>query len=224
MQVILWVAAIVNIPRYAGAFIYADLAEVPDWLSDWMNWANLVSGIAMGIVEAGAIALIMDGLRQTSLWSKTGLAGMNWKWIANLIFGLGMMIIAIFILVPFMNARMNAQQMREILPSPFLQAAWNLFIVLAPIFIIAGASFAQTDLVGRKFVEEKPENAGNSSQVTGSLPQDWRKMTKEQKKKLAGKLRSNPPQGKREVQEEYGVSEKTADNWYNNLVREGFLQ
>src|SRR5688572_30107027 len=92
-RVIIWVAAIVNIPRYAGAFMYADVAEAPKWLSDALNIANLISGVSMGIIEAISIAFIMDGLRQTSMWAKSGLFGINWKWIANLIFGVGMMVI-----------------------------------------------------------------------------------------------------------------------------------
>ncbi len=223
-RILIWAAAIVNIPRYAGAFIYADLAVTPPWLSNVLNIANMVSGVMMGIIEAIAIALIMDGLRSSSMWSKSGLFGINWRWVVNLLFGMGMMVIAIFILVPFMNARMNDQQMREILPTPTLQAGWNLFVVLAPIFIIAGASFSQTDFVNSKKGEGKGKGSETSGEDAENFPKDWRKMTKDQKRKLAAILRKKGIiEGKKQIQTDYNVHEKTADNWTNNLKKEGFL-
>jgi len=222
-RLILWLAALVNIPRYAGAFIYADLSKTPIWLSDGLNYANMIGGVAMGIIEAISIAFIMDGLRQTSMWSAKGLFGINWKWFTNLFFGVGMMSIAVIILVPFMMARMNGEQMNKILLTPLEQGGWNLFVVLAPIFIIAGASFSQSDFVHSNKDEPKSKGSESQAQVTSDLPKDWRKMTKDHKRKLAGMLRKNVPDGKKQIQAELGVSEKTADNYYNNLKREGYL-
>jgi hypothetical protein len=220
-RIILWTAAIVNIPRYAGAFIYADIAEAPKWLSDALNAANMVGGVAMGIIEAISIAFIMDGLRHTSLWSKSGILGVNWRWFVNLFFGMGMMLLAVLILVPFMNARMNGLQMREVLPNMWWQGGWNLFVVLAPIFIIAGASFSQSDFVHGNKSEGKPGGTETYGELAEDFPKDWRKMTKEHKKQLARVLRKSG--GKKIVQDELGVSEKTADNYTAWLKREGLL-
>ncbi len=221
---LIWVAAFVNAPRYAGAFMYSDVQNVPPVVMQLLEWANITAGLAMGLLEVVSMALLMDSLRRTPFsitWKVKGKPDRriwNIRWFITAFWGIGLIVLAPLILVPYMDARSTSQSMHELMlefltPENYLSglSAWNLFVVLAPIFVIGGASFAQVSITH----QETLESSQKVSEISGKFPKDWRQLTPEQKK-ILGKMTDE------KIAEQTGLTVRGAQNWVKDLKKEGY--
>jgi hypothetical protein len=141
--VLLYSAVAVGAPRWAGAFLAADVGVVSDAVSGWLNVFNVLSGIAMAPLEVLTIMYMLDALRRGKMVVKAkDKTRINWKWWGVLLFVIGLFVLTPCILAPFIMSRMNATGMAGILTTGTLQLLWSVFVVFAPIFMVGGVAFA----------------------------------------------------------------------------------
>lgn len=213
---LIWVAAFVNAPRYAGAFMYSDVQTVPPVLAVILDWANVTAGLSMGLLEVVSMALLMDSLRRTPFLITERRKGekdrriWNMRWFVTAFWGIGLIVLAPLILVPYMDARGTAQSMHSLMlvilsPNYYIYglSAWNLFVVLAPIFVIGGASFAQVSVTHL-------ESSESSTKVSERFPKDWRKLSAAQKNELRVLTAE-------QIAEKVGITVRGAENWVKDL-------
>jgi hypothetical protein len=223
-QVLLWSAVLVEAPRWAGAMLAADLKDVNGVLSSALNTGNTISGVAMGLVNVVATAYMLDALRRErpviTVHRKAGnFDKANWRFYGMLIFVIGLLVLTPFVLAPFMVSRMTGLALETVLGTAMWQFIWSTTVVLAPIFVIGGVSFAQPGLVrisdqspvvGNQSeepkVSEKVTEKKSDKPVTYGRWKTWRKLPDAERQKIAGMVADD-------VIATYGVEERTAYNW-----------
>jgi hypothetical protein len=183
-RLLLWAAVIVSAPRWAGAMLAADVNHIQSWLSAFLNGANTISGLGMGVLEVVATAYLLDALRQqrptiTSYRKRfntkdtKGLEGKerhegkeiksyevvkaNWRFYGILVFVVGLLGMTPMVLAPYLVSRMAGQDIAAVLSSRGWQYAWAVTVATAPVFVVGGVAFAQSGLVriGEQRTEEK---------------------------------------------------------------------
>lgn len=202
--ILLWSAIIVGAPRWAGAMLAADVGDIGETLDAVLNVFNLISGFAMGPLEVLATAYILNGLRQLNPWvMRSGKRAVNWKWAGMLFFFIGLLILTPAILGPYILSRINAQGIAAVLPD-WLQYLWSFSVTIAPVFILGGVAFAQSDFVGIATNKTRPESSGKTSVINRQYRKedltdsDWQYIKTHPQKESASK---------------FGVSVKTIFNW-----------
>ena len=167
-RAMVWAAAIISAPRYAGAFLSADVVTIEPWLSNALHWANMSSGLAMGLLEAFASAYILDGLSRIPPKStrvvrvKNGTERVerreawSFRWVGTLLFAVFLLGLSFAILSPFMVARMEGVGMAEYFGTRGGRQGWTYAILAAPILIIGGVSFSQRFMATVATGSDKP--------------------------------------------------------------------
>ena len=188
------IGAFVNAPRYAGAFIFADLHVIPGWLTLSLDILNGMAGIFMGMLEAESTILLYNFLRKNPPTIRYKVKGEkeeksrpNFRWYFALGLGIVQLMLAPVILVSYMDARgldkTMYDLMQEVNSASYLSlvSIWNSVVVIAPLIVVGIASFAE----GGISHEEVTELSESSAKVSGNFPKDWRKVTHEMKVSLA---------------------------------------
>lgn len=231
-RVLLWSAVLVEAPRWAGSMLAADVEQVTGALSVLLNGLNTLSGLAMGFVNVIATAYILDALRRekpTLTVTRKGQAvekrNLRFTWLAG--FGFGLLALTPLVLAPFVVSRMTGDTMATVLATRFWQFAWATAVIVSPIFVIGGVSFAQPGLVTMKVSEtsaeseaqvaEKPRKVAkdlNEKPETFGRFKNWHQVPREHREKIAGLLASlSRKLAMEEVRKQYGVSERSAYDW-----------
>ena len=229
-KVLLWSAVLVEAPRWAGAMLAADVSTVPAALSVFLNVMNTISGVAMGIVVVVATAYLLDALRQTSPTVTVRRKGetvdkKNWRFYGMMVFVLGLLALTPFVLGPYIVSRMTGETIAEVLAVSFWQYTWSVAVVVAPAFVVGGVAFAQPGLVkisesGAKVSETVSEAKPKVVKVKDEKPETfgkwktWRKVPTSERVKISGMS------DVRQVEAQYGVSERTAYNWMESAREE----
>lgn len=142
-NVLLWAAVAVGAPRWAGAMLSADIGELTAGLSKFLNYLNVGSGLAMGVLEVLAVMYMFDGLRRqkptTRIRNKTRI---NIKWWGVLFFACGILALTPAIIAPYIMARMNSINMIGVLSTWVMQLIWSVLVAASPVFIVGGVAFA----------------------------------------------------------------------------------
>jgi hypothetical protein len=136
-------AVIVSMPRWAGAFISADVETLPGLVSQGLNTLNITAGLAMGILEVAAAAYMLEAwgrMKPKATWNAKSYSH-RWKILTGFIVGL--FVLMPFILSPYMVARMTGQTVADVLHYTSLMYAWSVAVVLAPAFVIGGVAIAR---------------------------------------------------------------------------------
>lgn len=136
-------AVLVSMPRWAGAFISADVETLPDVVSQGLNTLNVAAGLAMGFLEVAAAAFMLEAwgkMKPKATWNAKGYSH-RWKVLTGFIIGL--FVLMPFILAPYMVARMTGQTVAQVLHYTGLMYAWSVAVVLAPVFVIGGVAIAR---------------------------------------------------------------------------------
>ena len=239
-RALLWSAMIVSAPRWAGAMLAADVGHVDNWISVMLNILNVVSGLGMGVVEVLATAYLLDALRRlrptiTRRRKGGNVEVTNYQYWGTLGFVIGLMVLTPFVLAPYMVARISSQDVATVLGTQGWQYIWAVTVILTPVFVVGGVSFAQPGLVSigklpevssekkePKVSEKLPESSEKdieSSDGAKKYPEtfgkwtDWRKVPDTEKRKIA-KLSIWE-----EVAERYGTSKKTSENWLRSAKK-----
>ncbi len=169
-RALLWSAVVVEAPRWAGAMLAADTHQLAGWLSVFLNAANTISGLAMGLVNVVSTAYMLDALRRErptiTVHRKAGnFEKRNWRFMGLLLFVGGLLVLTPFVLAPFIVSRMTGDTMAASLGDRLLQYAWAVMVVVSPIFVIGGVAFAHPGLV--KMGNQGSGNQGLGNQVEG---------------------------------------------------------
>lgn len=131
----------VGAPRWAGAMLAADVGIISEELSSILHIFNLISGMAMGILEAVAVYYMLGALRATK--PKTSKGKINWRWWGILIFSVGSLALTPFILAPYISARMEILGMADALVTSEAIMRWSTAVSLVPLFLVGGVAFAR---------------------------------------------------------------------------------
>lgn len=221
---LIWAALAVTVTRYIGAFVASDVGKISGNWSVALTALMAISGIGMGFLDVLGLAYVFDGWRKA-----LPQAGHKWSsrfWVLT-IFVIGLFVVGLGILTPFTVARIREVGMAEVL----IHADWwwALAVNLAPILIIGGVTFSQSNFVTirtdtqveTKIVQEsKGNNVQKVSESVEIFPTrysvDWRKLPHEDKNIVANLTIP-------EIMTKYRVSEKTAYNWrsYTNGKKNG---
>jgi len=140
-DILLLAAVGVGAPRWAGAMLAADVGVIDAKLSNALHVLNLISGMAMGVLEAVAIYYMLGALRGTK--PKTTKGKVNWRWWGIVVFSLGSLALTPFILAPYIQARMQNFGMTGVLSTAETLNRWSIAVTLAPVFIVGGVAFAR---------------------------------------------------------------------------------
>jgi len=152
-QLIIWMAVGVGIPRWAGAMFAADGIRFTAQSSGLMYGLYVLfvsmyglSGFAMAILEVLAIGYVFDALRVMK--PKTPKGRINIRWWGSLGFAIGLLFLMPIILAPHMLAQLTGVDIITFLQTRELQSIWIISVILVPMVIIGGVSFARAGLVG----------------------------------------------------------------------------
>lgn len=165
-------AIIVSMPRWAGAFISADVQEIPTLVNQVLYIGNLVSGIGMAIVEVVGAAYLLDAWGHMKPRRTHNQKRVDHRWKLLTISIILLFTFSILILAPYMVARMNGRHVSEILPTA-LQYIWNGLIVVSPALIVGGVAIARDGLVsvkGPKAVTERAKLAAKRPKAKPKMP------------------------------------------------------
>lgn len=217
---LMWTAAAVAAPRYAGAFLAADTMALPGWVSAGLNGANVLAGVAMGLLEVISTAYLLDALRDMKPQLKNGKR--NPHYIGTAAFAGTLLVLAPIILAPYVVSRMTGEGMAEAIPGVVVRYVWAVSVVIAPIVIVAGVAFARDGMV-KKFdpapaekptrpaaekptvisAAQKPHRNGNGKHI---VPR-WDRLSPEVVEEIAGMTTA-------EIVTKFpGVDPRTARNW-----------
>jgi len=163
-QILLISAVLVGAPRWAGAFLFADVADIlkEAWIGQFLHWGAILSGFLMGPLEVLATAYIFNALRNMKPTSHRGEKEYpNYRYYGTAFFAFGLMVLTPVILAPYIVARMNGFTMPATLTTSFMEYLWSVAVTIAPIFIVGGVTFVDTSIMAsarREEVAGSPEN------------------------------------------------------------------
>jgi hypothetical protein len=229
-RLLLWAAVIVSAPRWAGAMLAADVSHIEGWLSAFLNAANTISGLGMGVLEVIATAYLLDALRShkptiTHHRRSGDVVTANWRFYGILIFAAGLLAMTPMVLAPYMVSRMVGMDIGGALETRPWQYVWSIVVVIVPVFVVGGVAFAQSGLVtigkaaGATQVAEPALQVAREAQPRGKVAESrerygsWKSLPAGERLKVA---RMNV----QEVQESYGVPERTAYDWLKYARRD----
>jgi len=142
-RALMWAAVIVSMPRWAGAFISADVAAMPAWVDAALNGANIVAGFGMGFLEVMATAYMLEAWGRLRPKARHNQKSINYRWKVLTGFIVGLFLLMPFILAPYVVSRMGGVTVHEALAHSWLRYVWSVAVVLSPAFIVGGVAFAQ---------------------------------------------------------------------------------
>lgn len=223
-KVLIWSAIIVAVPRWAGAFIAADVSEIPQKVSEVLHYANLVAGVGMGFLEVVASAYLLEAWGKMKPKASHNAKSYSHKWKVLTGFVIGLFALMPFILAPYIVSRMTDVTIAQALGnSAILSYGWAVAVVLSPAFIVGGVAVANEDLMetaeAPKATQTRQQKATVAPQpqrqdvrrVSGELPTDWRQLSRQDRRVLA-----HAPREKREEMFPE-LAERTRREWHNRL-------
>lgn len=149
-KLLMWSAVIVSMPRWAGAFISADVSQIPQWVDTALHYGNLVSGFGMGLLEVLASAYMLEAWGQLKPRKTYNAKSLDHRWVILTVFVGGLFVLMPFILAPYVVSRMTAVPIGQAISSGFWRYGWAVAVVLSPAFIVGGVAVASGDLVSNE--------------------------------------------------------------------------
>lgn len=162
-KVLMWSAIIVSMPRWAGAFISADVSDIPNWVNEALHYGNLLAGFGMGFLEVLAAAYMLDAWGKMKPKASWNAKSYDHKWKILTGFIVGLFVLMPLILAPYIVSRMTAVTIGQALQYSIVQYVWSIAVVLSPAFIVGGVSVANGELVENE-TENKPTKATKKAQ------------------------------------------------------------
>jgi MFS family permease len=162
-KVLMWSAIIVSMPRWAGAFISADVSDIPNWVNEALHYGNLLAGFGMGFLEVLAAAYMLDAWGKMKPKASWNAKSYDHKWKILTGFIVGLFVLMPLILAPYIVSRMTAVTIGQALQYSIVQYVWSIAVVLSPAFIVGGVSVASGELIENE-TENKPAKATKKAQ------------------------------------------------------------
>ena len=163
-KILMWSAILVSMPRWAGAFISADVSQIPHWVNEVLHYANLLAGFGMGFLEVLAAAYMLDAWGKLKPKASWNAKSYDHKWKVLTGFIVGLFILMPFILAPYIVSRMANVSINETLGNDIFRYLWSISVVLSPAFIVGGVSVASGELVESE-TKTKPEKKPLESKI-----------------------------------------------------------
>ena len=203
----------VEIPRFAGMFLSADVAEMDDWLSSALHWGSTFSGLAMGLLYAIGAMYLSHGLMKS--FQNKSLAEikkmLNLKFLALIAITAAIIYMAIELLTPYTVSRMTGASLADALGNDI--TGWARLASIAPLLLMIGAFMSGSVNFGNETSGNMSENSGgkkaekseNSGNFSEAKPR-WNRVPREDYEWIA-QARTG------DIQTRYGLDERTARNW-----------
>jgi glucan phosphoethanolaminetransferase (alkaline phosphatase superfamily) len=201
----------VEIPRFAGMFLAADVAELDDWLSSALHWGSVFSGLAMGVLYAIGAMYLSHGLMKS--FQNRNLSEikkmLNLKFIALIVITGFIIYMAVALLTPYTVSRMTGQTLAATLDAD--AHAWAMLASIAPLLLMIGAFMSgSVSFDGGNGAENTGKLPRKNSENSGKIPEtakpNWSRVDPADYDWL-----SKASTG--EIQGRYGLEERTARNW-----------
>lgn len=218
-KVLMWAAIIVSMPRWAGAFISADVSDIPHWVNEALHYGNLIAGFGMGFLEVLAAAYMLDAWGKMKPKASWNAKSYDHKWKILTGFIVGLFVLMPLILAPYIVSRMTSVTIGIALKYSFVQYLWSIAVVLSPAFIVGGVSVANGELVENE-TEKKPKQETKTKPIetkTEKPKQETVKRVSPEVEELSGtkklvfiETKRNPDATQQEIaemlQEKHGIS------------------
>ncbi|MCP5414950.1 MAG: hypothetical protein H6961_10125 [Chromatiaceae bacterium] len=214
-KILMWSAILVSMPRWAGAFISADVSQIPHWVNEVLHYANLLAGFGMGFLEVLAAAYMLDAWGKLKPKASWNAKSYDHKWKVLTGFIVGLFILMPFILAPYIVSRMANVSINETLGNDIFRYLWSISVVLSPAFIVGGVSVASGELVESE-TKTKPEKKPLESKIKQPEKETVKRVSPEvenlsgTKKLVFIETKRNPDATQQEIaellQEKHGVS------------------
>ena len=145
--IIFWSAMLVESPRWAGAFIASDAAEIPALMSQIIQVANMIAGVAMAPLLVMGSAYLLNGWSRTKPKKRANSKHIDYQWVLLTCFVFALYLMMPVILAPHVVARMRGEALADVLGG--FTWVWSTAVVLAPLFLVGGVSVSQKELMTR---------------------------------------------------------------------------
>jgi hypothetical protein len=136
---LIFASVAVEIPRFAGMFLSADVAKVDDWLSVGLHWGSTFSGLAMGVLYSIGAMYLSHGLVKS--FQNKNLSEikkmLNLKFIALIAITATIIYMAIELLTPYTVSRMTGETLAQALGTGI--NSWARLASVAPLLLMIGA-------------------------------------------------------------------------------------
>lgn len=144
-EILLASAMLVTVARYAGAFFASDVGTIEGIASDVLAYVMGLTGIGMGVLDVIGGAYVFDGWRKRM--PRNG-QRVTLSFITLTVFAFGLIIVGIWILIPFTVSRVTHQSVASVLEVvPAGVWLWSAFVNIAPYLLIGGVVTAQSGVV-----------------------------------------------------------------------------
>ncbi len=169
-KIIILSGIVVAVPRWAGAFIAADTHTIPTAVSTALEFANIIGGFGMGILEVAGIAYMLGEWGQMKPRKTHNAKHLDWRFVVlSILLTISVMMTPI-ILSPYVIARMNGSPLADTLTGGW-QVVWALAVTLAPALVSGGVFVAEYDPANQQKSAEKPaEKPAKSAGVPSPKP------------------------------------------------------
>lgn len=156
--ILLVLAALVNLPRWTGLFVYSDHA--PSWIRTVIPVLDALGGLFAGLAIAGGLAFVSHKIGGLQPFTPKGRPVMRfWGAVVSEIV---ILVFSAFILPPYIRMTTPADLRVEI-PSI---GTWSVMSVLVGDLIIVAVALADGKAAG--FARSKPERTTRSRSAKGS--------------------------------------------------------
>ena len=207
---LIFASVAVEIPRFAGMFLAADVAELDDWLSSALHWGSVFSGLAMGVLYAIGAMYLSHGLMKS--FQNRNLAEikkmLNLKFLALIAITGFIIYMAVALLTPYTVSRMTGQTLAATLEGD--AHAWAMLASIAPLLLMIGAFMSgSVNFDGGNGAENAGKSPRKKSENSGNFPEakpNWSRVNPADYDWLAKASTG-------EIQGRYGLEERTARNW-----------
>ena len=156
--IMLVLAALVNLARWTGLFIFSEHA--PTWVREVIPVLDAISGLFTGLAIAGGLALVVHRLGSLQPFTPKGRPVMRF-WIAALSTA-AILLLSAFLLPPYIRMSTPAELRAEIKNLD----TWSVMSVLVGDLIII--AIASVDSTSAGFTRSKPQPAPKSRSAKGS--------------------------------------------------------
>lgn len=160
--ILLLLAALVNLPRWTGLFVYSENA--PDWIRSVIPILDAIGGLFAGLSIAGGLAFVSHRLGSLQPFTPKGRPVMRfWGAVISLV---AILVLSAFLLPPYIRMTTPADLRAEI----HNLDTWSIMSVLVGDLIIVAVALADGKSAGftRSSTEPKPAKGSAIGSAKGS--------------------------------------------------------
>lgn len=152
-QWLFWLGVLVSVPRYAGAFLIADVGELTGLASEVLTAVNILGGVGMGLMVAISSGILWEMIGKERVFYYRQVSGakeqfINPRFVIVAMFGGVIALLEVIIVVPYILSRVNHLPVTAVLGDLWL-GGWAVAVAVAPVLMVAGVVYAsRVDLDG----------------------------------------------------------------------------